>query len=110
MGQLWSLAVGGQEKLVTTPIAAAIRDNNSPEVDHYSPINICPPIDLSLVVIQLIAKFVQLTYPQILYLQLRRLLEDGFTEEEEPPLCLAARFHSFFQFALKFSPWQVGPQ
>ena len=56
MGQLWSLAVGGQEKLSTTPIAAAIRDNNAPEVDHYSPINICPPIDLSLVVIHLIAK------------------------------------------------------
>jgi len=53
MGQLWSLAVGGQEKLSTTPIAAAIRDNNAPE--------------------------------------LRRLLEDGFTEEDEPPLCLAAR-------------------
>jgi len=67
MGQLWSLAVGGQEKLVTTPIAAAIRDNNASE--------------------------------------LRRLLEDGFTEEEEPPLCLAARFHSFVQFAIKFSPW-----
>jgi len=53
MGQLWSLAVGGQEKLSTTPIAAAIRDNNAPE--------------------------------------LCRLLEDGFTEEDEPPLCLAAR-------------------
>ena len=102
MGQLWSLAVGGQEKLSTTPIAAAIRDNNAPEVDHYSPINICPPIDLSLVIIHFIAKFVQPTYPQLLYLQLRRLLEDGFTEEDEPPLCLAARFHFFAQLALKF--------
>ena len=54
MGQLWSLAVGGQEKLVTTPIAAAIRDNNSPEVDHYSLINFDQYLsnhDLSLVVI-----------------------------------------------------------
>ena len=110
MGQLWSLAVGGQEKLSTTPIAAAIRDNNAPEVDHYSLINIliniCPTmIFLWLSSISPLAKFVQLTYPQLLYLQLCRLLEDGFTEEDEPPLCLAARFHSFVQFALKFSPW-----
>ena len=105
MGQLWSLAVGGQEKLSTTPIAAAIRDNNAPEVDHNILINICPTtIFLWLSSISALAKFVQLTYPQLLYLQLRRVLEDGFTEEDEPPLCLAARFHLFAQFALKFSP------
>ena len=58
MGQLWSLAVGGQEKLVTTPIAAAIRDNNAPEVDHYSLINFDQYLsnhDLSLVVIHFAA-------------------------------------------------------
>ena len=65
MGQLWSLAVGGQEKLVTTPIAAAIRDNNAPEVDHYSliniSVNICPTmIFLWLSSISSLAKFVEL--------------------------------------------------
>ena len=35
MGQLWSRAVGGHEDTNQSPVAVAIRDNNSQEVHHY---------------------------------------------------------------------------
>ena len=35
MGQLWSRAVGGHEDNNQSPVAVAIRDNNSQEVHHY---------------------------------------------------------------------------
>jgi len=67
MGQLWSRAVGGHEDNNQSPIAVAIRDNNSEEVV--------------------------------------RLLKEGVVEEqEEPLLCLAARFNiSGSQIALFYT-------
>ena len=35
MGQLWTRAMGGHEDTNQSPIAVAIRDNNSQEVHNY---------------------------------------------------------------------------
>ena len=35
MGQLWTRAVGGHEDINQSPIAVAIRNNNSQEVHNY---------------------------------------------------------------------------
>ena len=86
MGQLWSRAVGGHEDNNQSPIAVAIRDNNSQEVHHYC---------FGLLSFQSqFAFYLPLVYLLChLQLQVGRLLKEGVIEEQgEPLLCLAARF------------------
>ena len=97
MGQLWSRAVGGQEDNNQSPIAVAIRENNSQEVHNclfWNGLLAC--VQFLFAFSSISSSFAELSIVyllQHLHLQVGRLLQEGVIEEqEEPLLCLAARF------------------